>query len=163
MRHTINGQITLDGKKYIFQDGVGYTEGDRGCSFPEKYIWTQCSFPEGSLMLSVADIPLFGFHFVGIIGVILLDNREYRIASYLGARLADVSKNTVLVKQGDYTLLIKLIEQNAQPLHAPEHGRMNRTIHESAACKAYYRFSYKGETLCEFASSRASFEYEVHG
>ena len=114
-------------------------------------------------MLSVADIPLFGFHFVGIIGVILLDNREYRIASYLGARLADVSKNTVLVKQGDYTLLIKLIEQNAQPLHAPEHGRMNRTIHESAACTAYYRFSYKGETLCEFTSDRASFEYEVHG
>lgn len=114
-------------------------------------------------MLSVADIPLFGFHFVGIIGVILLDNREYRIATYLGARPVYIGKNTIRIKQGKYTLLVKLMEQNSQPLHAPEHGRMNRTIHESAACKAYYRFSYKGKTLCEFTSDRASFEYEVHG
>lgn len=78
-------------------------------------------------MLSVADIPLFGFHFVGIIGVILLDNREYRIATYLGARPVYIGKNTIRIKQGKYTLLVKLMEQNSQPLHAPEHGRMNMT------------------------------------
>jgi hypothetical protein len=30
-------------------------------------------------MLSAADITLFGFHFTGIIGIVLLNEREYRI------------------------------------------------------------------------------------
>lgn len=43
---------------------------------------------------------------------------------------------------------------------APNHGLMNRTIHESVSCKAYYRFSYKEKVLFEFVSDRASFEFE---
>lgn len=160
MRHIINGQITLNGQPYIFKNGVGYTEGDRGYSFPERYIWTQCLFPNGSLMLSIADIPILGGHFTGIIGVVLLNGREYRIATYLGARLKYIGNHSVLVRQGNYTLYAKLIEQNFHPLHAPEHGQMNRIIHESASCKAYYRFSYKGKTICELKSKEASFEYE---
>lgn len=41
-----------------------------------------------------------------------------------------------------------------------ENGRMNRIIHESASCMAYYKFSCKGKLLCEFTSDRASFEFE---
>jgi hypothetical protein len=41
-----------------------------------------------------------------------------------------------------------------------ENGRMNRIIHESASCRAYYNFSCKGKPLCEFTSDRASFEFE---
>lgn len=111
-------------------------------------------------MLSIADIPFLGFHFTGIIGIIFLNNREYRFATYLGARLKYAANNSVLVRQGNYALYVKLIEQNPHPLYAPEHGQMSRTIHESASCKAYYRFSYKGKTICEFKSTRASFEYE---
>lgn len=29
-------------------------EGDRGYSFHREYVWTQRSFPKGSLMLSIA-------------------------------------------------------------------------------------------------------------
>lgn len=43
---------------------------------------------------------------------------------------------------------------------APNHGLMNRTIHEIVSCKAYYRFSYKEKVLFEFVSDRASFEFE---
>ena len=28
-----------------------------------------------------------GFHFQGIIGIVLLDGREYRLANYLGAKV----------------------------------------------------------------------------
>ena len=160
MRHRINGQITVNGQQYVFQNGIGYIEGDCGSSFPKEYIWTQCHFNNGSLMLSVADIPMFGFHFTGIIGVILLNGKEHRIATYLGAKVKRIDKNTVTVKQGDFQLTARLLQKNSQPLAAPSHGLMNRTIHESASCKAYYRFSYKNEILCEFTSDRASFEYE---
>lgn len=160
MRHRINGQIMVNGQQYVFQNGIGYIEGDLGSSFPKEYIWTQCHFNNGSLMLSVADIPLFGFQFTGIIGVILLNRKEHRIATYLGAKVKRIDKNTVTVKQGDYHLTARLLQKNSQPLAAPSHGLMNRTIHESASCKAYYRFSYENEILCEFISDRASFEYE---
>lgn len=160
MKHQINGQIMLNGQQYIFKHGTGYIEGDCGISFPERYVWTQCHFKNGSLMLSVADIPFLGIHFTGIIGIVLLYGNEYRIATYLGAKVKYIGKNTVTVQQGDFHLTAKLLEKNAHPLYAPDNGKMSRTIHESASCKAYYRFSYKKQILCEFVSNRASFEFE---
>ena len=160
MRHKINGQITVNGQRFEFVNGTGYIEGDRGYSFPSRYIWTQCSFENNSLMLSEADIPLSGFHFTGIIGIVLLGGKEYRIATYLGAKIKNIKSNTVTVKQGNFELTARLLEKNALPLAAPINGSMCRTIHESAACKAYYRFSYKDRVLCEFYSDKASFEFE---
>lgn len=160
MLHRIDGKITVDEQQFVFENGVGYIEGDRGHSFPKQYIWTQCCFEKGSLMLSVAGIPFCGFHFTGVIGVVLLDGKEYRIATYLGASVSRIGENTVTVKQGNYELVAKLLKRNAQPLFAPANGSMSRTIHESASCKAYYRFSHKSKTLCEFISDRAGFEFE---
>ncbi len=160
MGHRVDGQLTINEQIYHFQNGMGYIEGDCGTSFPERYIWTQCSFPSGSLMLSVADIPLYGLHFTGIIGVVMLNGKEHRIATYLGARVQHIGKNTVTVRQGDYMLTAKLLAKNAHPLLAPDHGNMSRTVHESASCSACYRFSHKEKMLCEFTSDRASFEFE---
>lgn len=160
MRHRIDGQITVNGQQFDFQNGIGYIEGDCGRSFPNRYIWTQCFFKSGSLMLSVADIPFLGARFTGIIGVVMLDGKEYRIGTYLGAKVKLINKNTISVIQGGYELTAQLIRKNALPLCAPESGCMTRTIHESASCKAYYRFLHKGKLLCEFTSNRASFEFE---
>lgn len=160
MMHKIDGTITINDRTFDFRNGVGYIEGDRGYSFPKRYIWTQCCFEGGSLMLSVADIPMLGFHFTGIIGVIMLNGREYRIATYLGARIKQIGENEVTVRQGSYELYAKLLKRNAHPLFAPTNGNMSRTIHESASCMAQYRFSYKGEVLCDFVSEKASFEFE---
>lgn len=160
MSHRVDGKITLNGKQYVFHNGPGYIEGDRGTSFPSRYIWTQCGFTNGSLMLSVADIPVLGFGFTGIIGIVMLNGTEHRITTYLGAKLKHIGDNTVVVLQGDYELTAKLIKKNSHPLSAPINGKMNRTIHESASCTAFYVFSYKGTVLCQFTSDRASFEFE---
>jgi hypothetical protein len=162
MCHKINGEIKVNDQLYKFENGIGYIEGDRGRSFPKKYIWTQCCFNNNSLMLSVADIPFLGVRFTGIIGVVLLNGKEYRIATYLGARIKQVDKNTVTVKQGSFEFTAKLLRKNAQPLAAPTNGDMCRTIHESASCEAYYRFSHKGKVLCEFTTDKASFEFEYN-
>ncbi|MCH5280645.1 MAG: hypothetical protein J1E61_04185 [Lachnospiraceae bacterium] len=162
MEHDIEGWVEINGIKYVFQNGKGYLEGDRGRSFPKEYIWTQSFFENGSLMLSVADIPLLGFHFTGIIGVVLLKGREYRIATYRGASVKQIGKNIVTVKQGDCELTAELMEKNAHPLHAPVGGRMSRIIHESPSCKARYLFSDRGVLLCDFISDRAGFEFEYN-
>ena len=59
MSNTVNGAVNINGIKHVFSDGLGYIEGDRGCSFPRRYFWTQCLFDNNSVMLSIADIPLF--------------------------------------------------------------------------------------------------------
>lgn len=160
MRHSVTGNVRINGQKYSFQNAWGYWEGDRGRSFPEEYLWTQCCFNDGALMLSVADIPVAGFHFTGIIGIILWRGKEYRIATYLGARAAQIQNKTVRVIQGDLELEVRLPEASGRPLKAPEKGNMVRTIHESASCRAFYQFRKKGRTLFAFESDRASFEFE---
>lgn len=160
MRHQVSGNLTVNNKHINFQSGIGYMEGDCGTSFPNRYIWTQCFFGNGSLMLSAADIPMLGLNFTGIIGVIYLNGKEYRIATYLGAKICEINSSSITVVQGSYKLNAKLIKNNAHSLAAPDNGKMNRIIHESASCKAYYKFSYKNKILCEFISDRASFEFE---
>lgn len=162
MRHRIDGKILLNGEAYNFQNGTGYIEGDCGVSFPKEYVWTQCCFEDGTLMLSVADVPLHGYHLTGIIGVVMLGEKEYRVATYLGAKVKHLGENCVSVSQGNYRLIARLMEKRAHPLNAPDRGKMSRTIHESASCTACYTFSYKGRKLLEFTSNRASFEFEYN-
>lgn len=162
MCHKINGEIKVNDQLYNFENGIGYIEGDCGHSFPKKYIWTQCCFDNNSLMLSVADIPFLGIHFTGIIGVVFINGKEYRIATYLGAKIKQINKNTVTVKQGSFEFTAKLLNKNAQPLAAPTKGNMCRTIHESAACEAHYSFSHKDRVLCEFITDKSSFEFEYN-
>ena len=160
MRHSVRGIVCINGQDYYFKNAWGYWEGDRGRSFPKKYIWTQCCFPDGSLMLSVADIPMAGIHFTGIIGVVLWQGKEYRVATYLGARAVQIQNKMVRIVQGNLELEARLLKTAEHPLKAPAKGDMVRTIHESAACRASYRFCKEGRTFFAFETDRASFEYE---
>lgn len=160
MCHSVRGNVWINGQKYLFRNARGYWEGDSGRSFPKEYIWTQCFFTDGALMLSVADIPMAGIRFTDIIGIVLWQGKEYRIATYLGARVAAIQNKAVRVIQGALELDVRLLEASGRPLKAPVKGGMVRTIHESASCWASYRFCKEGRTLFAFGTDRASFEFE---
>ena len=160
MRHTVNGELLINGEKYIFDNASGYIEGDRGYSFPSVYTWTHCFYEEISLMLSAADIPLCGFHFTGVICAIIYRGKEYRLATYNGAKAVKISDGNIVIKQGDMTFSASLIEKHPHPLKAPESGAMTRVIRESASCRAAYKLEKGSETLFSFESDKSSFEYE---
>ena len=160
MRHTVDGKADINGVPYVFQGGTGYLEGDRERSFPRVYAWTQCGFPEGALMLAAADIPWGGFHVTGVTAAILWQGRQYRLATYLGAKATDIRDGAVTIRQGRARLTARLLEPAAQPLRAPSGGAMVRTIHEHAACRAFYRFQIGENTLFALEVPNASFEYE---
>lgn len=160
MRHSVNGTLTVNGTPYVFQNAVGYIEGDRGYSFPDRYAWTQCSFPDGSLMLSVADIPLGGFSFTGVIGIVLLHGREYRLATYLGAKAVKIEADEIVVRQGRFLLTVKPHNPSGHPLRAPVCGAMVRTIHEHPSCKVSCCFEENGTPLPDLEAANAAFEYE---
>ena len=86
--------------------------------------------------------------------------REYRLATYLGARSIQIDEDLVRIRQGKMELEARLLEPAEKRLRAPHQGKMARTIHESAACKAFYRFRKDGRTIFALESDRASFEYE---
>lgn len=160
MLHSISGNIEINGEVYTFDNDFGYIEGDRGYSFPSVYLWTQCLYKTNSVMLSVADIPFGLFHFTGIIGVLLIDGKEYRIATYLGAKAVKIENGEAIIKQKNQKLSVKLLEKHAHPLLAPVSGDMVRTIRESASCVAQYKFEIDGKTILDFESNKSSFEYE---
>ncbi len=160
MLHKITGEIQINGQLYSFQNAQGYWEGDSGFSFPRNYAWTQCFFEGGSLMLSVADIPIGKFHFTGVIGIILWQGKEYRFATYLGAKPMHVRNKSLSVMQGDMQLEAWLLREQKQNLRAPQNGDMVRTIRESLTCRARYRFRKGKKVLFSFVTQQASFEYE---
>lgn len=165
MRHSVSGTVYINGQIYSFRNARGYWEGDQGRSFPKVYAWTQCFFSGGSLMLSVADIPMMGNHFSGIICVVLWKGKEYRLATYLGARAVWIQDGIIRIVQEDMELEARLlkpddVQKNGQTLQAPSMGSMVRTVHESVAARAFYRFRKGKKIVFAFHTDRASFEYE---
>lgn len=160
MLHTVDGEITVNGRRYLFEGGRGYVEGDRGRSFPEVYAWTHGFTEGGSVMLSVASIPFGLFRFTGIIGAVYEGGREYRIATYRGARPQMIEGGKIVIRQGKKTLTAEQLTRSAHPLNAPVSGAMIRTIRESAACRARYRLTDGEREILSFECPVASFEYE---
>lgn len=160
MRHSVEGTLFINETPYVFHDAIGYIEGDRGDSFPRKYAWTQCSFLDGALMLSIAEIPFGGFHFTGVIGIVHLRGKEYRLATYLGAKAVKIDADEITVRQGGFTLTVNPQNQSGHPLRAPVGGAMVRTIYEHPSCKVLYRFEENGIPLLVLDAPNAAFEYE---
>lgn len=166
MRHTVNGIVTINGEVYRFENAVGYMEGDRGISFPKNYIWTQCFFRNLSIMLSVAEIPVNFLPFckkrtfTGLIGVIAWNKKEYRFATYLGAKVRKIEDGLVIIEQGNYRLSVQLLEPVLHSLYAPKNGEMFRVIKENTSCRARYCLENKEKTIFSFETDKASFEYE---
>ena len=90
-------------------------------------------------MLSIASIPISRIRFTGCICAIAHNGKEYRIATYKGARVLQWSADGAVVLQGRHRLGVKLLEQTAQELRAPVEGQMCCTIKESLCAKVRYR------------------------
>lgn len=159
MGHRLRGRLELNGEGMDLSGGVGYVETDRGRSFPDRYLWTQCGWREGGLMLAIATVPLPIGSFTGCICAILHRGREYRLATYRGARIENWSPAGAEVRQGAYRLTVELVAEQARPLRAPDRGRMERTIHESPCAQVRYSFRRGEELLFRHTDRCAGFEY----
>lgn len=162
MGHSLCGTLTLNGEQLDFSHGIGYIETDRGRSFPRTYLWTQCVWAGpncGSLMLAAASVPLPIGGFTGCICAVLYQGREYRLATYLGAKIQAVSSAGAVIRQGNYLLEAELLKAQKLALHAPAEGSMVRTIHESLCAQVRYRFRHGNNILFQRTDSLASFEY----
>lgn len=166
MAHGLKGSLTVNGELLDFTGGCGYIETDWGTSFPKEYLWTQSELGMGykvrnSIMVSAADIPFMGMRFQGCICAIHYNSREYRIATYCGARITDYREGSLVLKQG--SIILKVTRMGEQPfdLRAPQQGSMVRTIKESPSCCVRYQMWQGREFIFDVVSNRASFEQVI--
>lgn len=163
MKHSLNGSLEVNGVTVDLNGGTGYIEKDRGSSFPSRYLWVQCnrfSDPSCSVMTSIARIPLPGFSFTGCIAAVCFRGREYRLATYSGAHILWWDESGFLLWQKDCMLEAELYPAPPNALMAPRCGTMARTIRESTACRARFRFFCHGSLLFDLQSGEAGFEYD---
>ncbi len=163
MRHSISGSVVIEGESYNLDGGIGYIEKDSGRSFPQRYLWLQCSdFPDScSIMLSIASIPFLGFEFMGCICAIVYRGKEYRFATYLGVKIERCDDCGILISQGKFKLEVNVIQKESAPLYAPQKGIMSGIIRESNNSFAHIRLYESGSLVFDLHSNNASFEYNM--
>lgn len=140
MNNKINGIININDEIIKCDKGIGYIEKDFGISFPKSYIWCQGNNFKNkgaSFMLSIADIPFFLFNFRGIICSLIIDDKEYRFATYNGTRLlkCNIENNfvNITLKKRNYFLEITANYDSNFNLIAPIKGEMKKNILESVS------------------------------
>jgi hypothetical protein len=98
--------------------------------------------------------------FKGIIGIVLLNGKEYRLATYLGAKVTHIVDGEIMVKQGVYSLFVRRLDGSSMQLRAPVLGSMTRLIREAPSCRVHYRFAKDGNVLLDIIADHAGFEFE---
>lgn len=138
MKSRADGLININNNEMRFDNDIGYMEKDWGCSFPKSYIWCQGNDfqnSDSSFMISIADIPFKVFNFRGVICSLIIDNKEFRFATYNNAKLIkyDVDENllNIILKKGRYYLSITSKYGEGLKLSAPVKGKMEKDIFES--------------------------------
>lgn len=158
--HKVKGNMVINGRKYNFSKGHGYIEGDRGCSFPEQYMWTQWNSSKGvGAMLSIATIPFLKSKFTGCIGIVHVGQEQFRFATYLGVKICKLTKDHIVVKQGSLKLEIHVLAENPYKLSSPQKGNMSGTIHESPSATVRYHFQKGNTVIFDVTTNRAGYEW----
>lgn len=166
MKSNSNGLININNHKIKFKNGTGYIEKDWGCSFPKSYIWCQGNNfkdSDSSFMISIADIPFKVFSFRGIICSLIIDNKEFRFATYNNAKLIkyDIDEDSldITLKKGRYYLNLKSEYAIGHKLFAPVKGKMEKDIFESIS--AIITVTLKKDELVLFSDTSINCGLEI--
>ena len=165
MKNKIYGKININGNKINFDDGIGYIEKDWGCSFPKNYIWCQANNfknSKASFMLSIADIPFKAFNFRGVICDLIIEDNEYKFATYNNSKIIKYNINdkylNITLKKGEYNINIKSKYDKGLNLKAPVKGKMDKYIFENINSKIDITLKKDSQIIFEDTSYNCGLE-----
>ncbi|PKM66604.1 MAG: hypothetical protein CVU94_07325 [Firmicutes bacterium HGW-Firmicutes-19] len=152
MNHLVDGSLTVNDEHWTFQNDRGYLEKDWGTSFPKRYLWVQANHfddPSVRFMASVAKIPFLGLSFNGVIANLIIDGKEYRLATYNGYKDKSIRKFdggfSFKLKKGKDVCEVIVHFDDAGELKAPQFGAMSGVIKEGLGAKI--TVTYQGKTF----------------
>lgn len=154
--HRVSGKLQIYNKKVNFTNGISYIEKDYGTSFPTRYIWLQASGnqPTTNFFLSIAKIPFNFLRFDGIIGIVMVEGKEYRFATYHKAKVieltsVDATTYSIKIKQGNLVLEVEVTSGKEISLVSPKKGRMQDQVKESLDSTIKVRLHKKEQIIIE--------------
>ena len=160
MHHSLNGNISINGKDISFDDGIGYIEGDSGTNFPKKYVWYNSVTKDMTTTFALASIPFLGFiHFTGILCFVKTKDKEYRFCTYNGAKLKKIDDKEIVISKGKYSFILSINNKDGHLLKAPVKGDMVRYIKENLNIATSYKLMFKDQVLFEVNDPISSLEY----
>ena len=163
MHHRVTGNMQINEKSIVMYRGLGYMETDYGKSFPKKYFWTQANAKKvfaPQIFASIAALPICGREMLGCVAVIAYQGKQYRLATYLGARVLIIKESLAIIQQGRWTLCIHMDRAHrAQELLAPCKGKLSRTIKEDVKCVVRYTFYHGTKKVFDWTTRNASIEF----
>jgi len=165
--HELAGTITVAGKSFSAEGGIGYLEKDWGSGFPDAWVWCQSNHLSGtdqpaSLMASVASIPWLGSSFIGFLATFLFEGELHLFTTW--ARSQVQSK---FLGQGGVQLRFSapgkelLVTGRPAPggnLLSPIAGAMTGKINESLQAELSVVFSRAGAIVYRGTASWAGLE-----
>ncbi|HEY3386407.1 MAG TPA: tocopherol cyclase family protein [Saprospiraceae bacterium] len=138
LHHSLDGSTEGSAGTINWNNGIGYIEKDWGVSFPKCWIWIHSnnftSKEPASLMASVAHIPWKNKYFPGYIVVLLADGKQYRFATYNGAKMkCSVMEDKVSLEfqRRNFHLVINAFRGPTAALRSPISGQMTGKVNES--------------------------------
>ena len=158
MYHDTQGEIEVNGERHSYAGGCGYIEGDRGRSFPQKYFWYNSVGKDYGVTVAIATIPFGLVNFEGILGFVSYRGKEYRLCTYNFAKVLKKTKNTVVIKRGEYILKIRVEGEGGHDLKAPSEGNMTRLIKENVSVATSFTFRRGGEVILQRSDPHSSLE-----
>lgn len=165
MKGNTSGLININGEDINLNNGISYIEKDWGYSFPKSYIWCQGNDfqdNDASFMISIADIPFKICHFRGLICSLIIDNYEYRFATYNNTKIVkydiDNGRLNIILKKGDYSVYIESEDTDGLKLIAPVKGKMNKDIIESISSNINVTLKKKKRTIFSDTSRNCGLE-----
>jgi len=165
MKSKATGLIKINEHKFEFKNNNGYMEKDYGISFPQNYLWCQANSFKNSktaLMLSIADIPFKSIRFKGFICSFLLNDKEYRFATYNKAKITKekIANNSINITftKGKYSLNIKAKTNKSKELFAPVIGKIQKSIYESINATVIITFKCENKIIYQDTSFSGGLE-----
>lgn len=163
MRHKVSGNVQINEKSIVIKEGVGYIETDYGSSFPRNYFWTQANARKDTgpqIFVAIATIPMCHWEFLGCIALIQFQGKQYRFATYLGAKILIIKDNLAVIQQRRWTLCIHMAkDRRPQDLIAPCNGNMKRIIKEDLKCVVRYTLYHGSKKVFDWTTRNASLEF----
>lgn len=162
LSHQANGTVEFGGRHLVFRDADGYIEKDWGREFPQSWIWVQANHEDAGLMCAAASIPMPGFAFTGVICALVYGDRQYRFATYNGAKLVSLFSDGHRVEaelvRRDFRLYIAAHSDAMGTLMAPSPAGMTRQITESISAVCDVVLEHRGRTLIRSRFNHAGLE-----
>ena len=157
LKNSVRGSIIIDSREHDMNDAVGYMEKDWGEAFPNAWIWLQGNHAQDkndtAFMCSIASIPFGPANFTGLICVLAAGGRQYRFATYNGAKIISVKSfengADVTIGRGGLKLYIKSRSKSFDKLIGPTRNGMDRTLFESVAGEVELALYKKGKMIFE--------------